>query len=444
MHRTKWGAGLAVATALVVAGCSGSAATNSPAASSAPGNPTPAPATATPAPAPVTLTMAGWTLASTPEFQTLADAFHAANPNVTINVVEYKAGNDYDTQMIADLAAGSAPDLYILKNLKNFFTYEDGGQLVDVSDVAAGLDAKTSGLSFYQVNGKTFAVPYRQDSWYLFYDKDLFDKAGVAYPDGKWTWDDYATAADKIQKAIGGGDVYAAYQHRWQSCVQGFANAQVPAASILSGNFAYMKPYYDRVIAMQKAGDQVSFNTSSTAKLTYQAQWGKQKAAMLIMGSWNIASYLAQVKSGDAVDFKWGIAPVPQLDSSTFSKPVTFGDPTAIGINPKIDQAKLDAAKKFLAFAGGQDAAVALAKIGLVPAYSSDAVTAAFTGLPTDDLSKFTFSTHDTRPENPVGATTAKVQNILNDMNTAIMSGSTSVDDAIKAAEARFKSEVGS
>jgi multiple sugar transport system substrate-binding protein len=301
-HSKKWGIGLAVAASLALVGCSSSSPTATPAAPTptlAP-NVTPAP---TPTPAPVTLTMAGWTLNSTPEFQTLADSFHAAYPWVTIKVIEYKAGNDYDTQMIADLAAGSAPDIYILKNLKNFFTYQDGGQLMDVSDVAASLDNHTGGLSFYQIGGKTWAIPYRQDSWFLFYDKDMFDKAGVAYPDGKWTWDDYAAAADKLQKGLSGSDVYAAYQHRWQSCVQGFANAQVPGADILSGNFAYMKSYYDRVIKMQDAGDQVNFNTSSTASLTYQAQWGKQKAAMLIMGSWNIASYLALVKSGDSVQF---------------------------------------------------------------------------------------------------------------------------------------------
>jgi multiple sugar transport system substrate-binding protein len=196
---------------------------------------------------------------------------------------------------------------------------------------------------------------------------------------------------------------------------------------------------------MQDSGAQVKYGTATTAKLTYQAQWGKQKAAMMLMGSWQVSQYLAQIKTGDAMQFKWGIAPVPQLDSSTFSTPVTFGDPTGIGINPAIDKAKVDAAKKFLAFIGGQDAAVALAGIGVVPAYTSDAVTSAYfalAGVPSDDLSKFTFGTHKTMPENPVSAKTPKVQTILNDMHTAIMSESSKVDAAITAAEARFKNEV--
>ncbi len=431
-HTMKWGLGLAAVASLLLAGCTSSTSA-SPSASE------------TTAQEPVTLTMAAWLLDSTPEFKTLTDAFHAANPNITIDLIEYTAGNDYDTQMIADLAAGSAPDLYILKNLRNFFTYEDGGQLLDVSDVAAGLDSHTSGLSNYQVDGKSYAVPYRQDSWYLYYDKDLFDQAGVAYPDGSWTWDDYQTAANALSAGLPADDVYGTYQHGWQSIIQGFANAQTPGADILSGDFGYMKPYYDRALEMQASGAQIDFNTRATAQLTYQSQFGTQKAAMLIMGSWYVAAYLDQVSKGDALPFNWGIAPVPQLDSSTISDPVTFGDPTAIGINPAIDANKVDAAKKFLAFIGGQDAAIALAGIGITPAYASDAVTAAYfavAGVPTDDLSKFAFGTHDTKPENPVSATTAQVQGILGDMHSAIMSGTASVDDAIAEAEARFKSEV--
>src|SRR3954447_12625110 len=166
----------AVALSLVLAACGGS---DTPTAAAS---------------GPVTITMAGWSLSSTPEFKTLADGFHAANPNITVQLKEYDAAN-YDTQMTADLAAGSAPDVYVQKNLKNFYTYQNGGQLVDVSDVARNLGTKVGGLADYQVNGKTYAIPYRQDSWVLFYNKALFDKAGVSYPDGSWTWDQYVSTS---------------------------------------------------------------------------------------------------------------------------------------------------------------------------------------------------------------------------------------------------------
>ncbi|TNU73430.1 extracellular solute-binding protein [Miniimonas arenae] len=113
---------------------------------------------------PITITLAGWSLATTPEFQVLADAFHEANPDITVELKEYDA-TQYDTQMIADLAAGTAPDMYVQKNLKNFFTYQDGGQLLDVSDVAEGLSDDVNGVSAYEVDGATYAIPYRQDAW---------------------------------------------------------------------------------------------------------------------------------------------------------------------------------------------------------------------------------------------------------------------------------------
>src|SRR5699024_4638426 len=146
----------------------------------------------------------------------LAEGFSKSHPDITVDLVEYSA-EDYDTQMIADLAAGSAPDLYVLKNLKNFVTYQDGDQLLDVSDVAGELDPEVSGVDAYTVDGKTYAVPYRQDAWYLYYNKELFDKAGVDYPDGSWTWDDYAQAAKDLTKGIAdaGGDALGTYQHNW-------------------------------------------------------------------------------------------------------------------------------------------------------------------------------------------------------------------------------------
>ncbi len=426
--------GLAAATTLLAAGCS----SGSPATSASAGVPS----------GPVTLTMAGWSLSTTPEFKTLADGFHAAHPNVTVQLKEYDSSN-YDTQMTADLAAHSAPDIYVLKNLKNFYTYQSGGQLVDVSDVAKSVGGDVGGLSDYQVDGKTYAIPYRQDSWVLFYNKTLFDKAGVAYPDGSWTWDKYVSVSEQLTTALKGKGSKAVgdYEHLWQSTVQGFALAQSPGANLTGGNFGYLKPYYDRVLALQSAGAQPAFGTVSTNKLTYQAQFGKQQAAMMLMGTWYIATLLKQQGNGDADTFPWGIAPAPQYDASTTgtsATPVTFGDPTGLGINPAIGAEKASAAKSFLQYAAGVQGAKALAAIGITPADSAAVAADFFTlkGVPTDALSKFTFATHDTKPENPVSKYTAGLQDVLNDLHTAVMSGGKSIDSAINDAQSRAKNEV--
>ena len=301
---------------------------------------------------------------------------------MTVELKEYDAAN-YDTQMTADLSAGTAPDIYIQKNFKIFYTYWTAAQLLDVSDVAEGLRDTTSGLTDYQVDGKTYAMPYRQDSWVLYYNKDLFDKAGVAYPDGSWTWDDYAKAAKELTTGAEGGRVDGG---RRPTSTRGSRPCRAsrsprrrartwPAASSTTSSRTTTGS-----LDLQDAGAQPSFGTVTTDKLTYQAQFGKQKAAMMPMGTWYVATLLAQQASGDADTFNWGIAPAPQLDSSTAGTsktPVTFGDPTGLGINPPSPTGRSSAvAKAFLGYAAGQSGAKALAGIGITPANTSDAVTA--------------------------------------------------------------------
>lgn len=426
MNRRILAAGsIAAVAALALAGCSGSTDGGE----------------ATDPDAPITLTLSGWGLDTTPEFQTLADAFTEENPNITIELKEYDAA-EYNTLVTADLAAGSGPDIITQKEVKYVTTFQEGGQLLDVSDVA--LPEGISGVDSYEVDGTAYAVPYRQDSWVLFYNKALFDAAGVDYPDGSWTWEDYADAAEALTTDSSKGT----YLHRWQSTVQGFANAQT-GTSVLDGDFSNMKDYYDNTLALQDAGDQVDFNTSTANQLTYQGEFGTQKAAMLLMGTWYTASLIAQQASGEATGFEWGIAPAPQLDEKTTgtdNTPVTFGDPTGFGINANIDSAKVDAAKQFLEFAASEEGAQALAAIGITPALTSDAIVDSYfavEGAPTDDLSKFALSAPDVIPENSTSSKTAAIQGILADLHTAVMSGSASVDDAIKTAEDRVKNEVG-
>ncbi len=422
MKRSIMAGAAAVGAALVLAGCSGGAGGASG------GDPD-------------TLTISGWSVSSTPEFQLLADGFEAQHEGISVEIVDYDP-TEYNTLVTADLAAGSAPDIITQKEVKFVTTFQEGGQLLDVSDVEVPDDI--GGAASYEIDGTTYATPYRQDSWVLYYNKALFDEAGVDYPDGSWTWDDYAQAAEEL---AAGTDAMGTYQHSWQSVVQGFANAQSDA-DILEGDYAHLAPFYERSLELQDAGAQQTFNTVSANQLTYQGEFGKQNAAMMPMGTWYVATLVSQQASGEADDFEWGIAPIPQLDETTTgtdSTPITFGDPTGFGINAGISEEKQELAKEFLAYAASEEAAVALAEIGITPALLSDAVVDAYfgaEGAPTDELSRFAVQTHETRPENPTSSRTAAIQNILLDLHTAILSGSSGIDDAIAEAEERVANEV--
>ena len=363
--------GSAVAISLALAGCSSNGGEEGP-------TPEPFPS------GPVSISLSAWSLSSTPEFKTLADGFNKLHPNVTVELKEYDPA-EYDTLITADLAAQNAPDIITQKNFKQFYTYVDGGALLPVDDVVAKLPATTSGAAAYTIDGSAYGVPYRQDSWVLYYNKDLFAKAGVDLPDGTWTWADYVTAAkdltDGLKKADPATTAKGTYQHSWQSTVQGLALAQTAGADLESGDYGYLKPAYERALDLQDAGAQETLGTVTTNKLRYQDAFGKQNAAMMVMGTWYVATYLSDQKAGKADAFEWGIAPAPQSDSSAVlpsGTPVTFGDPTGLAINAGVSGEKLTVAKAFLEWAAGPDASVLLAGIGITPANTDDSVVAKY------------------------------------------------------------------
>ena len=400
------------------------------------------------------ITFAGWSLDTTPEFQTLADGFMKDNPNITVKIKQYSA-DDYDKQLTSDISGKSQPDVFPIKNLQKYYTYAaESGGLADLSDIAASYDGdKNIDVSSYKLeDGKYYAMPYRQDSWVLFYNKDMFDKAGVAAPDGTWTWDDYTKAAEELKEKLpaAGYDknsVYPLYQHNWQSVVQGFAVAQTDGAydDFFKGDYSYLKPYYERALKWQEEGLTIDWNTSNSTKVQYQAQFGTQKAAMLPMGTWFAATLVSQQKSGDADKFTWGMAPIPQNpDGATSDAPVTFADPTGLAVSANISGQKLAAAKEFVKWASGEKGSEALAKIATTPAYFSDSVADTYfgtEGMATDDLSKKAWTDHKTNPENPVGKGTDVIQDVLKTANSSIMTKTSSVDDALAKATQDVKDQ---
>ena len=89
-------AALAAVASLALAACSGGTSGGTPTSQASGGTDTGAAA------APVELTVSGWSLATTPEFKVLADAFHAKHSNVTVTLKEYDASK-YNDLITADL-----------------------------------------------------------------------------------------------------------------------------------------------------------------------------------------------------------------------------------------------------------------------------------------------------------------------------------------------------
>ncbi|MFJ8579399.1 ABC transporter substrate-binding protein [Micromonospora sp. NPDC093277] len=388
---------------------------------------------------PVELTVAVWSLASTPEFQTLFDAFHKANPDITIKPVDILAA-DYPTKVTTMLAGGDTTDVITMKTLADYVRFAGRGQLKDITELATSPDgAKLAGLDQYkQAGDKYYALPYRQDFWVLYYNKKMFDAAKQPYPENL-TWDQYIGLAKKLTTGSGDKKVYGAYQHVWRSVVQAIAAAQT-GGDQLSGDYQFFADQYRTALALQDAGATLDFGTAVTQKTGYASMFETGKAAMLPMGTWYIAKVLSEKKKG-TTDVDWGIAPMPQRPGA--AGVTTFGAPTAFAVNKKAKHAA--AAQKFVEFAASPEGAKAIVDIGVVPAYQSDEIRQqyfALEGMSTDELSKKAFTPDKINPEMPVSDKTAKVDTVLAEEHQLIMTKQKSIEDAIKEMESRVKNEI--
>lgn len=384
------------------------------------------------------LTMSLWNYASTPEFKALIDGFEADNPTIKIKPVDILAGEDYAEKLTTMLAGGDQTDVLTMKNVTDYARYANRGQLASLSDEVAKVDAaKYRGLDAFKLNGDYFAVPYRQDFWVLYYNKALLKDAKVDL--ANLTWQQYADLAKSLTTGADASKVYGTYHHTWRSVIQATAAAQTKG-DLLGGDYTFLKNQYSMALDLEKAGATMPWGTANTQKIGYDSMFSGGKAAMLPMGTWYVAKLLTDIAAGKHKT-EWGIAPMPQVAAG--GPVTTFGSPTAFAVNKKAKNAA--AARTFINWATGPKGATTIAKLGLYPAYTDDAVLAAFgavQGMPSDPVAKKALAPDQVTLEMPISDKSSDVDAILTEEHELIMVGEKSVDAGLAEMGKRVKSEV--
>jgi multiple sugar transport system substrate-binding protein len=151
----------------------------------------------------VTLTWGMWgSPAEIATHQAVADAFMEEYPDIKIEIIS-EPWSDYFTKMQTLWASGDAnqiPDVLFLTPiipyaaqgvLENLDPYiEKAGY--DLEDYWPGL------LEYASYEGSVYGFPRDMSAEVLYYNKDIFDEAGVDYPTDEWTWDDLRAAAEAL------------------------------------------------------------------------------------------------------------------------------------------------------------------------------------------------------------------------------------------------------
>ena len=152
------------------------------------------------------LTVAIWDNGQKPGLEEITKEFtEKTGIPVDIQVIEWQA---YWTLLEAGASGGDLPDVFWMHS-NEAVKYMQNDILLDLTDKVKSstvleMDKFPQELKDMYVNdGKIYAVPKDRDSIALWYNKTMFDEAGLAYPDDTWTWDDYYDAAVKLTKEDG-------------------------------------------------------------------------------------------------------------------------------------------------------------------------------------------------------------------------------------------------
>lgn len=135
----------------------------------------------------------------------LAD-FESKNPNIKVEV-EHQAFENYYEKKMAETAAHQLPDVMdftpgygaywiyrdLLMDIKPFLAKDPSVKVEDYDQTIVG---------YFTVGDKLYALPYDTNAELLYYNKDLLDEAGVAYPTDKWTYDDLGNAMTTAVAAL--------------------------------------------------------------------------------------------------------------------------------------------------------------------------------------------------------------------------------------------------
>lgn len=145
-----------------------------------------------------------WQATLDPYLEECKNNFEKEHENIKI-ILEPTGWGEYWEKLGTAATGGSIADVFQM-NGPNIDTYADNGVILPLDDYIASSDVDMANYpeamnGLYNVNGTTYGIPIDWDTIGLWYNKEVFDAAGVSYPTDSWTWEDMTEAAKQLTDA---------------------------------------------------------------------------------------------------------------------------------------------------------------------------------------------------------------------------------------------------
>jgi len=283
------------------------------------------------------------------------DAFEKSNPDIKIQKMHI-AGQRYSDKFLTMCASGLGPDVFYIPP-NDIVSYIDKGLLLELDDLIKNdknfnMDDYLPGVfEPYKHNGKLYGVPRADQTLVIYFNKDLFDKSKLKYPDENWTWDDFFEICKKLTKDTDGDGKIDEYGYAIPICWWGFYlsiiqkggqffNKDLTKCLIDTPEVINILQWWQDFALKYKLSPILMGNQAGTHEMFYTG-----KVAMYPMGMWVVAEFNKMIKN-----FKWDICMFPK--NSDGRRP-TLAFYAGWGINK--NSKHIDAAWRFVKFIAGKE-----------------------------------------------------------------------------------------
>lgn len=317
-----------------------------------------------------TLRIALWDYGVVSYDKKLIEAFQEDHPEIKVEIISYPPIY-YSFSLKALLDSGERVDVFFVDQLDQF------SQIIS-SDIALPLDdfveENNVNLNAYPdvdvlrgEHNRLLALPYRKDKYLLYYNRDLFEQAGIAEPE-RMTWETFAQTAAALTATLGDGQYGAYFQMNTRRTPHLMRDK---AFDWQPDDFSEMEKelYFFKQMEQQGSIPLFSFCESQSSS---QRSFETGKYGMFIHGTWYL-NYLKSDREQGMFDFDWGVTAKPTWNAA-LSDEWSPTQLTPVCISK--DTSEPEAAWTFLNYLCGKEGAEVLAKELIIPAYEDTEIRA--------------------------------------------------------------------
>ncbi len=240
--------------------------------------------------------------------------------------IEHSNYGGYMSKVLTQVAGGAAPDI-ICTEVDMFVNYVKKGVFEPLNTYAQGDpdfnldDFFPEGVDRFTVNDNLYVIPRDTAPFAcVYYNKDLFDEAGLPYPTDDWTWDDMLEMAKKLTQVGPDGRIeqYGFYAWAWQNFI--FSNGGQIVDDVknpkrlMLGKQSALEGLQFYVDLIHKHKVMPAPTAVTNLGMGIQSMFAAGKLAMFASGIWETPSLRNKTAAmqGKGKNFRWDVVMFPQ------------------------------------------------------------------------------------------------------------------------------------